>query len=126
MRVLLIEDDDGIRSALGKVLKAHAHEVAEAATAENACLLLDTRAFDVVVLDVNLPDAPGWDVITHLQKIPHRTEIPRIIVMSAVPPSADRLREVKPSGVLLKPFPVSSLLRLVAADPGTASEMEVS
>ena len=66
--------------------------------------------YDVLVLDINLPDAVGWNVLTALDAAARR---PRTIVLSAVPPSAARVREFSPVSVLEKPFPIDALLRLI-------------
>lgn len=126
MRVFLVEDDDGIRTALAKVLGAHGHDVTEITGVAEACSLLATRPVDVVVVDINLPDAPGWEVLQCLRQPETVSHGARAIVMSAVPPSSERIRELHPDGVLLKPFPVKSLLRLVSASPVDYEGMEVS
>jgi DNA-binding response OmpR family regulator len=66
--------------------------------------------FDVLVLDINLPDAVGWNALTALDTAEKR---PRTIILSAIPPSAARVREFSPISVLEKPFPLDALLRLI-------------
>jgi CheY-like chemotaxis protein len=71
-----------------------------------------------VVLDVNLPDKTGWDVARYIrQEI--GPDLP-IVVISAVTPRVARLREHGVAGVLQKPFPMESLLQLVARHTGQA------
>ncbi len=73
--------------------------------------------YDVLVLDINLPDAVGWNVLTALDAADRR---PRTIVLSAVPPSAARVREFSPVSVLEKPFPIDALLRLIEHPEGAS------
>ena len=71
--------------------------------------------YDVLVLDINLPDAVGWNVLAALDAAARR---PRTIVLSAVSPSAARVREFSPVSVLEKPFPIDALLRLIERPEG--------
>lgn len=107
MHILLVEDEHHVRHALGKALTRHGHEVSEAGSAGDATALLGTREFDVLVVDINLPDATGWDVLRARSPGPNATT--PAVVMSALQPSVLRVREFAPVGVLLKPFPVDAL-----------------
>ena len=112
LRILLVEDEIHVRLALARPLTQWGYIVVEAANVEQARSELDTNGFDLAVVDINLPDGTGWDV---LQLIRHRTgpQIP-VVVISAIAPSTERLRKFHPFGVLLKPFPIESLRQLVA------------
>ena len=73
-------------------------------------LALRTGApFDVLLLDVNLPDQTGWDVLRALEG----AHVPPVIVLTALRPTQHRLDEFRPAAVLLKPFPMDALVRLV-------------
>ena len=69
-----------------------------------------STTYDLLLLDINLPDATGWDVLREIREAGR--DIPTV-VFSAVPPSAQRVREFRPLGVLTKPFPIDALLRFV-------------
>lgn len=111
MNVLLVEDEVHVRRALARSLQAWGHEVTEADTAELAQAAIVAIDFDLMVLDINLPDATGWDVLRNRSATDNR-DAP-VIVVSAIPPSVVRLHEFHPFGVLHKPFPIDSLHRLV-------------
>jgi DNA-binding response OmpR family regulator len=64
-----------------------------------------------MLLDINLPDITGWEVLRRMSR-PERERVP-VIVLSASPLAAPRVEEFKPAGVLIKPFPIDALLRLV-------------
>ena len=116
MRILLVDDEPRLRQAIARSLSARGYQVQEAATAGEALSLADSRRIDLMLLDVNLPDATGWDVLRALNE---RGETLRTVVFSAVPPSRSRIVEFAPFGVLHKPFPNGALLSLVErADRG--------
>lgn len=110
MTILLVDDERRLRQALGRALTAHGHTVHEVGSHAEAVSSCAGCAYDALVIDVNLPDATGWDVLRDLRA--RGREVPAIMV-SAVPPSAARIREFAPAGVLHKPFPIDALLRLV-------------
>ena len=66
--VLLVEDDSDARNVFELTLIRRGHSVTTAETGREAIRLLDERDFDVVVLDVLLPDRDGIDVITHMRE----------------------------------------------------------
>jgi DNA-binding response OmpR family regulator len=124
-RVLLVEDEIRLGESIQRGIASHGHHVdlvRNCASAISAGLQSD---YDVLVLDINLPDTAGWEVLAALDRARRR---PRAIVLSAVPPSAARVREFAPVSVLEKPFPIDALLRLIVepdavsdADPAMAS-----
>ncbi|MHA6629882.1 response regulator [Pseudonocardia sichuanensis] len=84
-RLLLVEDDERIRQALGLALADEGCDVVEAASGEQALDLLDTTTVDVVLLDLMLPGVDGLDVCRTLRS---RGDLP-IIIISARTDSAD-------------------------------------
>lgn len=119
-RVLLVEDEIRLGESIRRGIARHGHEielVRDCASAIGAGL---RGCYDVLVLDINLPDAAGWQVLTALDAAHRR---PRTVVLSAIPPSAARVREFSPVAVLEKPFPIDALLRLIE-HPGGPSQSE--
>jgi DNA-binding response OmpR family regulator len=115
LTILLVDDEPRLRQALARSLSARGHRVDEAGCFVDAMDAIEHTDYDLLLLDVNLPDATGWDVLRQLRATGH--ELPAIVI-SAIPPSAQRVREFRPLGVLHKPFPIESLLRLVQMADG--------
>jgi DNA-binding response OmpR family regulator len=111
MNILLVEDEPHVRQALGRSMTAWGHDVVAVETGAAALAALSGAPVDLIVLDVNLPDLSGWDVLRRLDP-DVRGAIP-VIVISAIAPSVSRRHEFQPFGVLHKPFPIESLRRLV-------------
>jgi DNA-binding response OmpR family regulator len=66
-KVLLIEDDHGIAGALSQALQ-NTYDIDIAATGELGLYKTDTRHYDVIVLDLSLPDMPGATVCRQLRE----------------------------------------------------------
>jgi len=124
MKVLLVEDEMELADVIGRNLRVRGHSVTLAPTAEIALASLATERPDVLLLDVNLPDMTGWDILRRLGE-DDRRHLP-VVVISAAPISPKRIEEFKPARCLMKPFPIDALLRTLSdvnapsqpADPG--------
>lgn len=121
-RILLVEDDEVLRELLLRNLQVRGHEVRVAEDAHAALAHLRTAPFDLIILDICLPDETGWEVLRTAQKegrlAPlemngHAGQLP-VVVLSAVRVSPRRLLEFHPLAYLPKPFPMDAILRLAA------------
>jgi DNA-binding NtrC family response regulator len=66
--VLVIDDDDAMRKVLKDFLERDGHRVVEAANGEVAVSLVEVEAFDVVILDKEMPGMNGLDVLSFLHR----------------------------------------------------------
>jgi DNA-binding response OmpR family regulator len=108
--ILLVDDETRLRQTLARSLTMRGYRVVEAATHREAVESALSQRHALLILDINLPDATGWDVLRDLAAAGR--SLPTV-VFSAVPPSPSRIKEFKPLGVLHKPFPIDALLRFV-------------
>ena len=121
-RILLVEDDAVLRDLLERNLQVRGHDVRIAEDARTALDYLRDSPFDLVVLDINLPDQTGWEVLRIAQKegwlrpqeIDGDSQKLPVVVLSAVRIGPRRLSEFHPLAYLPKPFPMEALLRLAA------------
>ena len=60
MRLLIVDDDPIVTTMLAKILRRNGYAVDLAATCEGAEELTDVNSYDVLLLDWNLPDGPGF------------------------------------------------------------------
>ncbi|GAA2811517.1 response regulator transcription factor [Crossiella cryophila] len=67
MKVLLVEDDDGVADALVEVLTAHGHQPRRVRHGADA--LTGHREVDLVLLDLGLPDGDGLEVLRKLRRV---------------------------------------------------------
>ncbi len=117
-RVLIVEDEATLRRIIAINLSSRGLLVSEAGTAEAAVGAVTHDRPDLILLDINLPDRTGWDVLRELRS--RETEVPTIVI-SAVRANPSRLAEFHPVAYLPKPFPIEALLRLVFTVPGRGS-----
>ncbi len=110
--VLLVEDELPLRTIISRNLVVRGHTLVAVDSVGDAITAMCTRLPDVVLLDVNLPDGTGWEVLRWLRAVRHRVPT---VVYSAVPLSQKRVAEFQPDAVLTKPFPMDSLVELIAA-----------
>jgi DNA-binding response OmpR family regulator len=115
VRILLIEDEDGIASFVTKGLTAEGHAVDRAATAEEGTGLALTRDYDLALLDLVLPDGNGRDVLTQVRVA--KPDLP-VIVVSALGEVDDKvdLLDLGADDYLTKPFAFAELSARVRAN----------
>ncbi len=117
--ILIVEDEVTLRKIIARNLAARGRQVLEAETAAEAIEQAAGRRPDLLLLDINLPDRSGWDVLRELKA--RETDVP-VIIISAVRISPARLDEFRPLAYLPKPFPLEALLRLVEGTPVAQEE----
>jgi signal transduction histidine kinase len=79
-RVLHIEDDPNNRLLVRKLLRAVGHEVIDAATGLAGVHLADTEHPDLVLVDINIPDLDGYEVILRLRGTPGLDGVPIVAI----------------------------------------------
>jgi two-component system phosphate regulon response regulator PhoB len=111
--VLVVDDDPDIRSALRDVLGDNGFLVTEAGTGRRAWELLAQHDPDVILLDLNLPDVSGLDVLIELT----RTGTTPVIVLSGRTGEADRVvgLDLGADDYITKPFSARELVARVNA-----------
>jgi DNA-binding NtrC family response regulator len=68
VKILLVDDDDEVRVVVGTILRSHGYSVAEAANCDAALERLGSVRFDVVLLDITLPDDNGFKVLEFIRE----------------------------------------------------------
>ncbi|MFN8156365.1 MAG: response regulator [Candidatus Nanopelagicales bacterium] len=112
--LLVVEDDTQLVKALALTLRSRGYDVTTAGTGADAVRLATSRRFDVVVLDLGLPDRDGLEVIEEVR----RSSAVPIVVLSARRDQRDKVLALDAGAddYLTKPFGMEELLaRLRAA-----------
>src|SRR5215471_17649219 len=66
--ILIIDDEEEVRESLEELLKLEGYQPVAAATGEDGLKKAEDRLFDLVLLDINLPDQNGIDVLKSLKR----------------------------------------------------------
>ena len=114
MRILLVEDDvDMIRTA-GEYLRRSGFAVDEAMDGATALRMMREHEYDVVVLDVRLPDTTGFDVCREVRS--NRAET-RVLMATAHDSVEDRVRglDLGADDYLVKPYALAELAARIRA-----------
>ncbi|KKL69235.1 hypothetical protein LCGC14_2116970 [marine sediment metagenome] len=115
-RVLLVEDEMAQRELLAYNLEAEGFIVSRAATGDEALLLIEEDAPDLVVLDWMLPGVSGIEICRRLKTRPETRNLP-IIMLSARSEEVDRVRglETGADDYVVKPYSLAELMARVRA-----------
>jgi len=114
--VLVVEDEHAQREVLSYNLEAEGFRVAKAINGEEALLLLEEEAPDIVVLDWMLPNVSGIEVCRRIKLRPETRGVP-VIMLSARSEEVDRVRglETGADDYVVKPYSVVELMARVRA-----------
>jgi two-component system alkaline phosphatase synthesis response regulator PhoP len=127
-RILLVEDDRGLRLTLTHRLAAEGYEVQTAADGDEGLRKASSGAYDLVLLDVMLPGRSGFEVCRELRRT--GSEVP-VLMLTARGQVDDKVTGLKlgADDYLTKPFEMAELLarveaRLRRSRPGDAREAQ--
>lgn len=114
MKLLLVEDDHMVGESLQKGLKAEGYSVDWAKKAEDGSFALEANTYDIMLLDLGLPDYSGLDLLQAIRE--KHNQIPTII-LTAKDSIEDRVLglDVGADDYLVKPFSLDELLARLRA-----------
>lgn len=114
MRILLTEDDEAIGGAVRDHLAADGHAVDWAKSLSRARDHVAVASYDLVLLDLHLPDGSG---ITLLREIRKRLDALPVIILTAMDQITDRIEGLNAGAddYLVKPFDLGELLARIHA-----------
>jgi DNA-binding NtrC family response regulator len=115
-RILIVDDEPGLRRTLERALSSQRYEVVSVADPHSAYQMLDESIFDLVMLDLRLPQMAGDTFFLAIVRRWPRL-LGRVILMSGDPLSQqpDWPAELTGCPVLAKPFSLDTLMKTVEA-----------
>lgn len=119
-KVLIVEDEAIIRTALRKLLERNKYEVAEAASVKEAVTKYNFNNFDLVVSDLRLPGAPGTDLIQLAGDIP-------VLIMTSYASLRSAVDSMRLGAVdyIAKPFDHDEMVTAVKRVIGKATAAQI-
>jgi len=129
--VLYIEDNADNLLLVRRALEARGYRVLEAEDGISGLAVIAQEHPDVVLLDINLPDVDGYEVVRRLRSNPASRALPVVaITAKALPGDAERALAAGCDLYMSKPIAVralwTTLERLLSTQPQTQSERLVS
>ena len=114
-RVLIVDDDPGIRIAIALKLKSQGFHVLEAGDGEEALNVLESEHADLAILDVGMPGMDGYTLCERINQDERTQDMPVIILTAqdATMP-ADVAARIRVSRFLMKPFSPRELVATVS------------
>ncbi len=122
MRILLVEDDPGVRRFVVKGLREQAYAVDTSATGEEALYQADINEYDLIILDVMIPEPDGFEVCRRLRRSGKRMPILMLTARDAVEDRVSGL-DRGADDYLTKPFEFRELLARLRALLRRSSEL---
>lgn len=116
MKILVVDDNESISKMLQKFFKIKGYECTVSTNGRNALDLVLHQKFDVIILDLAMPEFSGYDIIDALEKSDKIKE-QNIIVLTASPISTDTINSLLKRGVrscLRKPVTPDVLLETIS------------
>jgi len=114
MKIILVEDDKLIAKAIKQTLKDAAYAVDWVADGESALHSVELQNYELMLLDIGLPDKNGFEVLNLLRS--HKNSLP-VIIITARDAVDERIKglDLGADDYLVKPFAVNELLARIRA-----------
>ena len=110
VRVLVVDDEPGIRATVSAMLEIEGYAVAEAMNGAEALASVESDPPDLILLDMRMPVLDGWGFAAEMRRRGHRTPI---VVMTAARDAALWAAEITATAFIAKPFGYDELIRTV-------------
>ena len=112
---LIVDDSSAVRAFVRASLEdAGFARVQEAETGFEALRLLASNTFDVVIVDVNMPDINGLELLAFMKKSPRQQAARKVLISTQVGgPNSKRGTDLGADAFLQKPFEVDELRSLI-------------
>jgi CheY-like chemotaxis protein len=113
-RILVVDDDENILSLERTILEQKGFVITTAGGGQEALAILGREAFDLILLDVMMPEMDGFTVCRRIKENPRLAEIP--VIFLTAKGGGDALAEGFESGAVMyinKPFTANKLLTIV-------------
>ena len=123
LRILVVEDSSAMRAFVRAALEEDAGtEVLEAASGFEALRLLPRQTFDVVIVDVNMPDINGLELVSFMRRSEAHKNTPLLIISTeATAKDRERGLSLGANAYLAKPFLPEELRAMVTKIRGAGS-----
>ena len=112
-RILHVDDELDTLKVVKIILEKEGFEVDSVESGKDALKKVDLDSYDLIILDIMMPDMSGWDLFTRIMKI--KSEY-RVIFLTVLDISDSRFKKLKEHGIkdyITKPFDKDELVKRV-------------
>jgi PAS domain S-box-containing protein len=113
-RILIIDDEEGIREILTDILRTRDFEVSSAGTGEQGLKEIAQSHFNVVILDIRLPDMTGIQILDRIDQLSPDTQVILVTAYASVDTAVEAVRK-KAYDYIAKPFKIEKLVASIEA-----------
>jgi len=113
-RVLIVEDEESLLKLEIILLTVKGYEVSGASTGNQALEMLSNESFDLVLLDIMLPDIDGYEICRRIKEHPRHASVP-VIMLTARKSNEDKERATAcgADDYLTKPFKSAMIIGVI-------------
>ncbi len=114
--ILIVDDDPDLLGLLEKMLSRVGMQPITVESGHEGLSLLERESFDLLILDLMLPDLPGFDILSTIREDTRHDNMP-VLILSAIadPETISRGLELGADGYLTKPYLPNTLTSRVRA-----------
>lgn len=118
-KILVVDNEEDVRETIKTILKTQNYEIVTAESGKIALSLLNKTAFDLILLDIMMPEMSGWDVLTEILKTKPKYK-GKIMFLSVVDISEEKEKLLEKEGVgyMSKPFGAKELIERIKKELG--------
>ncbi len=110
--ILIVDDDTDFRQSISKALRGSGYRTDEASSGKGAIEKAASDRFDIVLLDLMMPDMSGIDVLTELRRIRPKTKVIMITAFATINNAVESIKRGA-SDYISKPFKINELLTTI-------------
>ncbi len=111
--ILILDDEEGIRTFIADVLSARGFQIFMAADGEEGLRMLERQHLDLILMDINMPNMGGLSFYHRLSSVYDKSRHISVIVMTGEAGMKDVFEGLKISAILEKPFKIAELVSAV-------------
>ncbi|MFR4996422.1 MAG: response regulator [Clostridium paraputrificum] len=111
-KILIVDDESNIRLGLNKCLAKEGYYIEEASNGEEALQLIYNKKYDLILMDVQMPELNGLDVLKRIRKFGNSTRVIMMTAFGTVEMAVDSMK-IGAVDFLSKPFTLSKVRDVV-------------
>jgi len=121
IKILVVDDEQGIRKLLKALLTREGYEVMTASTGEETLKILNSTAFDLMILDLSLPDISGHEICKWVREKSSQKKI-SILILTGTGNKQNEIDAYNEGGdeYIKKPFSIEEILARIKMVLGRA------